>query len=138
MKLPRSVTNLLENKYVLYFVLFLAVSNLLGYIMMGNMKPVFAFILIAYLVSRFSKNMILILGVPLFVVNLFVLGKKTKEGMDNNDSTKDVAENITDGILLRTLVSNLPDKIQLNIFDSQYWDKFSEFLKLPQTVIKKG
>lgn len=55
-----------------------------------------------------------------------------------NDISKEIVENITDGITLRTLVSNLPDKIQLQIFDSQYWDKFSEFLKLPQTVINKG
>ncbi len=55
-----------------------------------------------------------------------------------NDNSKEIVENITDGILLRTLVSNLPDKIQLHIFDSQYWDKFSEFLKLPPSVINKG
>jgi hypothetical protein len=33
--------------------------------------------------------MILILGIPLFVVNLFVLGKVTKEGMENPKSNED-------------------------------------------------
>ena len=84
MKLPRSVTNLLENKYVLYFVLFLAVSNLLGYIMMGNMKPVFAFILIAYLVSRFSKNMILIMIIPLILISFLMVGNRVREGLENS------------------------------------------------------
>ncbi len=55
-----------------------------------------------------------------------------------NETTKTSVENITDGIILRTLASNLPDKIQLKIFDNQFWDKFSEFLKLPNSVIYKG
>jgi hypothetical protein len=55
-----------------------------------------------------------------------------------DDSCKTNVENITDGLILRTLTSNLPDKIQLKIFDSQFWDKFSEFLKLPASVISKG
>ena len=46
MKVPKSVFKLLENKYVLYFVLFLAVSNLLGYMVVGNMNAVILFILI--------------------------------------------------------------------------------------------
>ena len=81
MKIPRSVTNLLENKYVLYFVLFLAVSNMLGYIMMGRMTPVVAFVLFAYIVSRFSKNMTIIMAIPLFLVSLLMVGNHVKEGL---------------------------------------------------------
>jgi len=55
-----------------------------------------------------------------------------------DDTKKSSVENITDGLILRALASNLPDKIQLKIFDSQFWDKFSEFLKLPSSVITKG
>lgn len=85
MKIPRSVTNLLENKYVLYIVFFLAVSNVLGYIMTGKTKSVIAFILIAYLVSMFSKNMIIILAVPLFVISFLMAGNHIREGLINND-----------------------------------------------------
>jgi len=85
MKIPRSVTNLLENKYVLYIVFFLAVSNVLGYIMTGKTKSVIAFILIAYLVSLFSKNMIIILAVPLFVISFLMAGNHIREGLINND-----------------------------------------------------
>ena len=84
MKIPRSVTNLLENKYVLYIVFFLAVSNVLGYIMTGKTKSVIAFILIAYLVSLFSKNMIIILAVPLFVISFLMAGNHIREGLKNN------------------------------------------------------
>ena len=85
MKIPRSVTNLLENKYVLYIVFFLAVSNVLGYIMTGKTKSVIAFILIAYLVSMFSKNMIIILAVPLLVISFLMAGNHIREGLTNND-----------------------------------------------------
>jgi hypothetical protein len=85
MKIPRSVTNLLENKYVLYIVFFLAVSNVLGYIMTGKTKSVIAFILIAYLVSLFSKNMIIILAVPLLVISFLMAGNHIREGLTNND-----------------------------------------------------
>ena len=85
MKIPRSLTNLLENKYVLYIVFFLAVSNVLGYIMTGKTKSVIAFILIAYLVSLFSKNMIIILAVPLLVISFLMAGNHIREGLTNND-----------------------------------------------------
>ena len=88
MKIPRSVTNLLENKYVLYIVFFLAVSNVLGYIMTGKTKSVIAFILIAYLVSLFSKNMIIILAIPLFVISFLMAGNHIREGLVNNEKAK--------------------------------------------------
>lgn len=84
MKIPRSLTNLLENKYVLYIVFFLAVSNVLGYIMTGKTKSVIAFILIAYLVSLFSKNMIIILAVPLLVISFLMAGNHIREGLTND------------------------------------------------------
>jgi len=92
MKIPRSVTNLLENKYVLYIVFFLAVSNVLGYIMTGKTKSVIAFILIAYLVSMFSKNMIIILAVPLFVISFLMAGNHIREGLINNDKKEQEKE----------------------------------------------
>ena len=88
MKIPRTVTNLLENKYVLYIVFFLAVSNVLGYIMTGKTKSVIAFILIAYLVSLFSKNMIIILAMPLFVISFLMAGNHIREGLVTNSKEK--------------------------------------------------
>jgi hypothetical protein len=90
-KLPKSVSKLLENKYVLYFVLFLAVTNVIGYLLLGNLTAIVFFILIGYLVYNFSKNMIVVLSVPLILTNLFMIGKNVKEGLENsskNDDTK--------------------------------------------------
>ena len=82
MKVPKSVFKLLENKYVLYFVLFLAVSNLLGYMIVGNMNAVILFILIGGLMTFFSKNMIIVLSVPLVLTSVLLVGNKVSEGFD--------------------------------------------------------
>ena len=89
MKLPSSVVKLLENKYVLYFVLFLAVTNILGYMMMGNIKSVIFFILVAYLISNFSKNMIIILAIPLILTSVLMIGQRVKEGMETKTDEKE-------------------------------------------------
>jgi len=83
MKIPKSVAKLLENKYVLYTILFLAVTNLLGYMVMGKIAPVIFFIIVGYLVSIFSKNMIIVLFVPLLLTSILMAGSRAIEGFDN-------------------------------------------------------
>jgi len=87
MKVPKSVSKMLENKYVLYFVLFLAVTNIFGYMVLGNIRSVVFFVLIAYLVSNFSKNMTIILSVPLILTSVLMVGSKAVEGMTNPDTS---------------------------------------------------
>jgi hypothetical protein len=84
MKVPPSVLKVLTNKYVLYFVLFLAVTNVLGYMVMGQFTAALFFIVIAYLISNFSKNMIIVLGAALLLTNILMVGNTVKEGMENN------------------------------------------------------
>jgi len=89
MKVPKSVFKLLENKYVLYFVLFLAVSNLLGYMVVGNMNAVILFILIGGLMTFFSKNMIIVLTVPLVLTSVLLVGNRVSEGFESSDISDD-------------------------------------------------
>lgn len=83
MKVARTISKLLENKYVLYVVLFLAITNLLGYMMMGNVNALVFFILVAFLTSNFSKNMIVVLLTPLVLTSLLMVGAKVKEGLES-------------------------------------------------------
>jgi hypothetical protein len=89
MKVPKSVFKLLENKYVLYFVLFLAVSNLLGYMIVGNMNAVILFILIGGLMTFFSKNMIVVLSVPLILTSVLLVGNRVSEGFESATTDED-------------------------------------------------
>jgi hypothetical protein len=84
MKLNSYVSNFLTNKWVLNVVSILSFLNIIGYAVMGNFNIVIYFIVIAILVRYFSKNMTIVLGVPLIVVNLFSLKGNMLEGMENN------------------------------------------------------
>jgi len=81
---------LLGNRVVLYIVLGLALANVMGYMTMGNNDAVIMFFVMGVLASYFSKNMIVIMGVPLLLVSLFeVMRRREREGLENkDDSTK--------------------------------------------------
>jgi len=91
MKLPRSISKLLQNKIVLYIVFFLALMMIFNYMMLGNNTAIAMFILIGFLASRFSKNMIVILVIPLILTFLFMMGNRMREGMTTSDPTSTIA-----------------------------------------------
>jgi hypothetical protein len=68
---------------VLNIVSIIALLNVIGYMMMGNLNNVVMFFILAGLVRYFSKNMIIVLGVPLVLVNLMSMKDYayTVEGM---------------------------------------------------------
>ena len=85
--------SLLKNKMVLYVVLFLAVTNVIGYLITDNMMAVVLFVLSGLATTYFSKNMIVVLVTSLVITSFFV-GTKTairinKEGMKNKKDKKD-------------------------------------------------
>jgi hypothetical protein len=97
MKVNATISKLLTNSLLLKFIFALSLFNIVGYLFYGNINAVIIFVLIGGLVKHFSKNMILILGIPLLIVNLFMLGQyknnKTFEGMENNTDTNNNTDN---------------------------------------------
>ena len=90
MKLPKSLGKLLENKFVLYFVLFLAITNIFGYMVTENNHAILIFIVLGLITRYFTKNMIVILAVPLVFTSFFMVGSAIKEGMtSSSDDTKE-------------------------------------------------
>ena len=88
MKLNSTVSKILTNKWVLNIISFLALFNVIGYMVMGNFNNVIFFIILAVLVRNFSHNMIIVLGTPLVIVNLFAMKNGIMEGM----TTKSVGD----------------------------------------------
>lgn len=89
MNIKALITKFLTNKMVLNIVSFLALFNVIGYAIIGNVKLVVYFIVFAVLIRYFSKNMTIVLGIPLLLINLFALKGSVIEGMKNsNDNTK--------------------------------------------------
>lgn len=79
----KNLSKMIENKYVLYFVFILAIINLFGYMITGNLNSIIFFILVGFLTTFFSKNMIIILTVPLVLTSVLMVGKKVKESFEN-------------------------------------------------------
>ena len=82
MKVKSAVSKILTNKWVLNIVSLLALLNVIGYMVVGHFNNVAFFIVLAVLVRYFSKNMIIVLGVPLVLVNLFSLKGYRLEGFE--------------------------------------------------------
>jgi hypothetical protein len=82
---------------------------MIGYLITGKITPVLFFIILAILITHFSRNMIIILGIPLFVVNLFIMNYSSNiEGMGNNKNSN---KNNVDTDKIK---SDIQDKISEN------------------------
>ena len=88
MKLNSAVSKFLTNKWVLKIVSFLALFNVIGYAVIGKINAVLYFVVFAVLVRYFSKNMTIVLGVPLIIVNLLAVKGNILEGMENSSNSK--------------------------------------------------
>lgn len=78
----------MKDKRVLYVVLFLAVTNLGGFLMARNFNAVIVFLLSGFIATYFSRNMIVVLMVAMVVANIVSGVKIIKEGMENKEDTE--------------------------------------------------
>lgn len=85
---------LLHNCYVMYFVLFLAVADLLVLSVAREYVFILIFVLVAYLTSFFSKNMMVILVVAIVATNVLRSGSKFSEGLENAEEEEKHVENL--------------------------------------------
>jgi len=99
-KKNKDITTWLKNKNVLYVVLFFSVMNLFSYLMMKQLDAVAFFIIIGFLTTYFSKNMIVIMLTSVvstfLLVQINMLGR-VHEGMEDASGNKmDTSGNSTD------------------------------------------
>lgn len=79
----------LHNVYVLFFLLFLAVLNLVYFSQINDYISVVLFFLVGLLTSFFSKNMVVILFISIVITNIYAYGvngvplSNTSEGFLN-------------------------------------------------------
>jgi hypothetical protein len=90
MNFPREASKILTNKYFLYFMVFLASTNVLGYLVTNKLNAVAFFALVSLLTYHFSKNYAVILLVALISTNFMMANKLMREGLEvqNTDDTK--------------------------------------------------
>jgi phosphoglycerol transferase MdoB-like AlkP superfamily enzyme len=88
MKVPKTITKLINNKYVFYVVSILAIIHLLGYLTMRNFNAFIFFIIVGLLISQFNQNKVIILLGAIFITNFFVSAQYIKEGLENKSDAK--------------------------------------------------
>ena len=97
MKLPSTISKILTNKYVLYFIAFLSLTNVLGYMISGDINHIIVFMLVGLIMTYFSKNMAIVLLVSLLMANLFsiniMLSREGFEGEKDDDKKKQKKDN---------------------------------------------
>jgi hypothetical protein len=84
------LNSLLKDKNVLYVILFLAITNIFGYLMLRNFDAIVFFFVVGFLSTYFSKNMIVVMIIAMISTNLLVGTKllgKYKEGMATQATT---------------------------------------------------
>lgn len=78
--------SLTQNKYVLYILLFIAITNVVGLISVNDFNSLAFMVIVGLLTSYYSKNMIIIIGVSLVATNIIYMRNKQIEGLQNNDN----------------------------------------------------
>lgn len=99
--LPK-MDRLLNDKNVLYIVFVVAILNVLGYLLVQNIDAVAFFLIIGFLSTYFSKNMIVILLIAIVTTSIFnstrnkyVEGMSTRRSEKNKQKTSDNITNET-------------------------------------------
>jgi hypothetical protein len=99
--LRSEMKEILQNTYVMYAVLIIAILNIIGYLALRNMDAILFFILVFLLSIYFTRNMIIVLFISIIATNFYAgtsgmmsssLGRK--EGLKNED--KEGAKNKAD------------------------------------------
>ncbi len=81
-KATKVVKNILHNKYVLYLVAFFALTNVIGYLTLGDYKALGMFICLTLITSYFTKNLIIVFGLSMLGANI-LLANNVVEGLRN-------------------------------------------------------
>ena len=73
MKMPTlpKMDKVLNDKNVLYIVFILAILNVLGYLLVRNTEAIAFFLIVGFLTTYFSKNMIVVLIVAMLSTSIF-------------------------------------------------------------------
>ena len=86
MSFSKEVSKLLTNKYFLYFMVFLASTNMLGYLVTNKLNALIFFALVGLITFQFSKNMAIVLLVAIIATNFLMSTNLIREGLENQSA----------------------------------------------------
>ena len=83
------VPTFLKNKYVLYFLVFIAIVNVLGYISLEKYNSMALFVVMILLSRYFSKNTAINILIALCVTSVYSINNKIREGFEGKEGVGD-------------------------------------------------
>ena len=111
---------LLTNKVVLYLTAFISLFYIINEIISFNFLPIVIFYLLTIVVYKYTKNMIIVLGIPFIILMLVkILLKNNKEGFEDDvkkKKRKKGYENLNSDKLSPKMIDSIPnvDKLKKN------------------------
>jgi hypothetical protein len=78
-----NINSILYNRFVLYIFVFMALINLMFFASTNDIRSLLTLLIVGFLTSFFSKNMIVILFISLVFTHILKYGTKINEGMEN-------------------------------------------------------
>jgi len=112
----KKYNSILNNKLILYLLFILTLVNLGYFIYVKDNYSILNFALIAILIYLFTKNMIIVLGLSIFIINLLVLARDSREGFESPKSCDEfkvkVEKNLFSSDMSGTDISGVPKKFK--------------------------
>jgi len=86
---------MLNNKWILYTILFVSVVDLFNFYSKGDATAIAIFLVVGFLTTYFSKNMLVVLVVAIAVTHIARFGTASMEGMEPEEEEE---EEVTEGL----------------------------------------
>jgi len=98
--IPSASGKILYNKWILYFIFVVGIYDVVHFYQRGNIMAVAIFVIVGFLTSFFSKNMIVVIVSAIAVSHIVAYGNKMTEGLDEKEGLEEdeEKEDFTEGV----------------------------------------
>ena len=97
-----SSVGMINNKWILYAVLFISIVDLFNFFSKGDTTAIMIFVVAGFLTTYFSKNMLVILVIALAITHIVRFGSASIEGMEGEageaDEEEEEEEKVNEGM----------------------------------------
>ena len=94
--------DMVNNKWILYIILFISIVDLFNFYSKGDTTAIAIFLVVGFLTTYFSKNMLVVLVVAIAVTHIARFGTASMEGMESEEEPKEeddeLNEPLTEGL----------------------------------------
>ena len=93
-----SSVGMLNNKWILYAVLFISIVDLFNFFSKGDTTAIMIFVVAGFLTTYFSKNMLVILVIALAITHIVRFGNASIEGMEGEEEEEEEEDKVDEGM----------------------------------------